>query len=154
MSFSLPKYFGVNEHKMDPKFRVSIPSAWRPEDGEQLILRNLTDCSIPHIQVLTEAALAKAVADIEKTECTSGEIRDAIQLLYRSIQIVRISNQGKLQIPKEWSLQANIPAESKVILSGSGEYFEIYEPSVFAAIDSAQKSSVSGTMAHTHLFPK
>jgi MraZ protein len=152
MSFPIAKYFNAHEHKMDPKCRVAIPAAWRPEEDEELVLMQLTKHGIPMIRVLNNKAFEEGIQSIHNSGCTPGEIREAIEELYMNIHLVKVSSQGKILIPKDWSIRANIPAESSVYLAGKGDYFEIYNAETFTAMATEQKNRVSKTMAHTNFF--
>jgi DNA-binding transcriptional regulator/RsmH inhibitor MraZ len=146
------KYHNAHEHKMDPKYRVAIPVAWRPEEGEDLILMALTKRGVPMIRVLNHKAFEDGLESIRNSGCTPGEIREAIEELYTNIHPVKVSSQGKILIPKDWCIRANIAAESTVKLAGRGDYFEIYDAAEYAALASEQTSRVSKSMAHTNFF--
>jgi DNA-binding transcriptional regulator/RsmH inhibitor MraZ len=153
MSFVLPKYHGSQEHKVDPKYRMSIPVAWRPEDGEQLILQKLSKDGIPFIRALSVSAFEDAVNAINNhTSRTVGEIREAIAYLYETILVVTLNAQGKLLIPKDWSNQAGIEAESTVKLVGRGNYFDIFNAADHAKVSEAQAARVSASMADIGVF--
>ncbi len=153
MSFTLPKYHGSQEHKVDPKYRMSIPVAWRPEDGEQLILQKLSKDGTPFIRALSVSAFEDAVNAINNhTSRTVGEIREAIAYLYETILVVNLNSQGKLLIPKDWSNQAGIEAESTVKLVGHGNYFDIFNAADHAKISEAMRERVCTSMADIGVF--
>ncbi|PAW60142.1 MAG: hypothetical protein B9S37_10630 [Verrucomicrobiia bacterium Tous-C3TDCM] len=153
MSFVLPNFIGFQEHKMDSKFRVSIPVAWRPQEGEQLILQETDRYGFKYIRVLTVGAFAQIEKEISETQGVDiGDIREAIEILYEGILAVTINNQGKLLIPKDWSTRANISAESNVILVGRGRYFDICNADDYAKIKEAQKANVNEKFSKIKIF--
>lgn len=153
MSFVLPKYNGFQEHKVDPKYRVAIPVAWRPEEGEQLILQESSRYGIRCIRVLTLAAFAEMEQNIRQhADRGMGQIREALELLYSGIIPVTVNNQGKLLIPKDWSNRANINAESAVTLVGRGDYFDIYNSADYAKVSETQKARVSEAFGDLNIF--
>jgi DNA-binding transcriptional regulator/RsmH inhibitor MraZ len=153
MSFVLSQFNGFQEHKMDPKFRVSIPVAWRPEEGQQLILQESRRYGIPCVRVLTLAAFSDMERDIrEYPNRTAGQIREALELLHAGILPVNVNNQGKLLIPKEWSLRANIEAESTVMMVGRGKYFDIYNSADYAKVNEMQKARVHESFGDLGIF--
>jgi DNA-binding transcriptional regulator/RsmH inhibitor MraZ len=153
MSFSLPKFSGFIEHKVDPKYRVAIPALWRTEEGEQFVLQELSKKGVKLIRVLTVQALENAVTSIKNhSKATVGEIREALEELYANILTVSLNAQGKLLIPKEWSERANIKAESSVFLVGRGDYFEIYNATDYPKVDQSQKARVFASMADLGIF--
>jgi DNA-binding transcriptional regulator/RsmH inhibitor MraZ len=152
MPFSIAKYYNAHEHKMDPKCRVAIPVAWRPEEGEELVLMQLTKRGVPMIRVLNNKAVEDGIQSIHNSGCTAGEIREALEEFYMNIHIVKVSSQGKILIPKDWCIRANIAPESSVYLAGKGDYFEIYNDGMFTAMATEQTNRVSKNMAHTNFF--
>lgn len=153
MAFALPKFSGFIEHKVDPKYRIAIPAAWRVTEGEQFVLQELSKQGVKLIRVLTVQALEAAVTAINNhSVCTVGEIREALGELYANILTVSLNAQGKLLIPKEWSDRANIKAESSVVLVGRGDYFEIYNSTDYPTVDQSQKSRVFASMADLGIF--
>jgi DNA-binding transcriptional regulator/RsmH inhibitor MraZ len=153
MSFVLPNFIGFQEHKMDSKFRVSIPVAWRPQEGEQLILQEADRYGHKYIRVLTLDAFAQIEQEISETQgVDNGDIREAIEVLYDGILAVTVNNQGKLLIPKDWSLRADIAAESNVILAGRGRYFDIFNTDSYAKIKTAQKANVNEKFSKSKIF--
>lgn len=153
MSFALPKFNGFQEHKMDPKYRVSIPVVWRPEEGEQLILQESNRYGTPCIRVMTLPAFAEMERNIrEHEDRTVGQKREALEALYAGILPVTVNNQGKLLIPKEWSIRANIAAEGNVRLVGRGNYFDIYSSADFELVDKKQKASVLEAFGDLGIF--
>lgn len=153
MAFSLPKFSGFIEHKVDPKYRIAIPAAWRATEGEQFVLQQFLKNGLTIIRVLTVEALEAMVTTIENhSKRTAGEIREAKEFLYAHIITVTLNAQGKLLIPKEWSERANIKAESSIVLVGRGDYFEIYNSSDYPTIDRSQKARVFESMADLGIF--
>ena len=153
MSFVLPKYNGFQEHKVDPKYRVAIPVAWRPEEGEQLILQESSRQGTPYIRVLTLAAFAEMEQNIRQhPDRSAGQIREALEWLYAGILPVTVNNQGKLLIPKEWSTRAHIAAESSVMLVGRGNYFDIYSSADYAKVNDTQKARVLDGFGDLNIF--
>lgn len=138
---------------MDSKYRVSIPVAWRPQEGDQLILQEADRYGYKYIRVLTLTAFAQIEQEINETQgVDAGDIREAIEMLYESILPVTINNQGKLLIPKEWSTRANIAAESNVTLAGRGRYFDICNSEHNLRIKELQKANVSEKFSKIKIF--
>lgn len=153
MSFEFPKFHGFQEHKMDPKYRVAIPVAWRPEEGEQLILQEASSGGVQCIRVNTMAAFEDVVDMIKnRSGRSAGEVRDALGYLYASIEKVNVNSQGKLLIPKDWSIRANIAAESTVMLVGRGEYFDICNSDDYITVQQQQKARVLASMGDLGIF--
>jgi DNA-binding transcriptional regulator/RsmH inhibitor MraZ len=83
---------------------------------------------------------------------SAGQIREALELLHAGILPVNVNNQGKLLIPKEWSLRAHIEAESNVMLVGRGKYFDIYNSADYAKVSEIQQARVSEGFGDLGIF--
>jgi MraZ protein len=153
MLATIPQFHGFKEHLMDPKFRVSIPVAWRPVEGQQLILQERTKYELPFLRVFTPEAFTEIIATIKNLPGISiGDIRDALDHLNESILSATINAQGKLLIPKEWSQRADIEAGKTVTLLGHGEHFDIINPDHHAVIKAKRGAKVLSSMADTGIF--
>lgn len=153
MSIVLSQFNGFQEHKMDPKYRVAIPAHWRPEEGAQLILQQSKRYGIPCVRVLTLEAFADMERDIrEYPNRSTGQIREALELLHASILPVTVNNQGKLLIPKEWSLRANLEAESTVTMVGRGKYFDMFNSGDYAEVLAKQTANVNEGFGDLGIF--
>jgi len=125
MSNTHQRYKGFKPFKMDPKFRVSIPTAWRPEAGAVLFLLFAKENDMPVVKVLSQEAYDQKVSLIEgsdKTPAEKGKMLGKLAMLCREASL---NEQGKLLVPKDLSEKAGIAAEGDVVLAGRGIHFEI-----------------------------
>ena len=131
MSNTFQRYKGFKPFKMDPKFRVSIPSAWRPEAGASLFLLFSKEHDMPVVKVLSQEAYDEKVDLIkgsDKTPADKGKMLGKLAMLCREASL---NDQGKLLVPKDLSEMAGITAESDVMLAGRGIHFEIWSKANF-----------------------
>lgn len=131
MSNTFQPYKGFKPFKMDPKFRVSIPSAWRPEAGASLFLLFSKEDGMPVVKVLSQAAYDEKVARIKGCDKTPGEKDKLLGKLAMLSREVTLNEQGKLLVPKDLSEMAGITAESDVVLAGRGLHFEVWSKANF-----------------------
>ena len=134
MSTTDQPYKGFNPYKMDPKFRVSIPPAWRPKSGESLFLMFGKEHDLPVVKVLSQAAYNEKV---ERIHNSPKELREKDKLLGRLAMLSReatLNDQGKLLVPKDLSEPAGIVAEADVVLAGRGNFFQIWSKANFATV--------------------
>ncbi len=120
------RYKGFKPFKMDPKFRVSVPVAWRPEAGASLFLLFSKEHEMPVVKVLSQEAYDEKVELIrnsDKTPAEKGKMLGKLAMLCREASL---NEQGKLLVPKDLSEKAGIAAESDVMLAGRGIHFEIW----------------------------
>ena len=123
---------GFRPVKVDPKFRVSIPPAWRPEEGESLYLLLSRDHEMPLVKVLTKAAYDRRVSQVLASPNLSDMERSkTLGTLAMLCRVVTLNEQGKLLVPKDLSERAGIEPDSDAVLSGRGMHFELWSQSNF-----------------------
>jgi len=128
------RYKGFKPFKMDPKFRVSVPVAWRPEAGASLFLLFSKEHEMPVVKVLSQEAYDEKVELIrnsDKTPAEKGKMLGKLAMLCREASL---NEQGKLLVPKDLSEKAGIAAESDVMLAGRGIHFEIWSKANFDTV--------------------
>ena len=131
MSSTHQRYKGFKPFKMDPKFRVSIPTAWRPEAGASLFLLFSKEHGMPVVKVLSQEAYDQKVTLVENSDLTPAEKGKKLGKLAMLCREASLNEQGKLLVPKDLSELAGIAAESDVILAGRGIHFEIWSKANF-----------------------
>lgn len=125
------RYKGFKPFKMDPKFRVSVPVAWRPEAGASLFLLFSKKYEMPVVKVLSQDAYDEKVELIQtsdKTPAEKGKLLGKLAMLCREASL---NEQGKLLVPKDLSEKSGIEADGDVFLAGRGIYFEIWSKANF-----------------------
>lgn len=131
MSSNYQRYKGFTPYKMDPKFRVSVPTAWRPEAGGVLFLLFSKEHEMPLVKVLSHEAYGEKVSLIQgsdKSPVEKGKLLGKLAMLCREVSL---NEQGKLLVPKDLSEKAGIEADSEVVLAGRGIHFEIWSKANF-----------------------
>lgn len=116
---------------MDPKFRVSVPTGWRPEAGGSLFLLFSKEHDMPVVKVLSQAAFDEKVQRINASDKTPAERDKLLGKLAMLCREVTLNDQGKLLVPKDLSEKAGIQADSDVMLAGRGMHFEIWSKANF-----------------------
>jgi len=125
------RYKGFHPYKMDPKFRVSVPTNWRPANGATLFLLFSKEHEMPVVKVLSEEAYNEKVELIKESDLTPAEKNKKLGKLAMLCREVSLNDQGKLLVPKDLSEKANISSESEVVLAGRGIHFEVWSKSNF-----------------------
>jgi DNA-binding transcriptional regulator/RsmH inhibitor MraZ len=123
---STQRYTGFHPYKMDSKFRVSVPTPWRPAAGEGLYLLFSRAFEMPLIKVLSQEAFDHRVKIVEDSALSPAKKAAKLGSLAMLSREAGINDQGKLLIPKELSEKAGIAADSEVILAGRGLHFEVW----------------------------
>jgi len=128
------RYKGFTPYKMDPKFRVSVPTAWRPVANAPLFLQFSNSHEMPVVKVLSEDAYNEKVALIKGSDKTPAEKSFLLGKLAMLCREVTLNDQGKLLVPKDLSEKAGIAADSEVVLAGRGNFFEVWSKSNFDVV--------------------
>ena len=103
MGVPINSFEGVFDFKLDAKYRVSVPSDWRPGRGEALPLRLLQwkTYKVAVLKALTDEAFEAMIASIDASELSAGMKSQRKGLVYSRNTRVTINDQGKLLIPKK-----------------------------------------------------
>ena len=141
MGVPINSFEGVFDFKLDAKFRVSVPSEWRPARGEALPLRllNWQTYQVPVLKALTDEAFVAMVASIDDSDLPAGVKGQRKGLLYSRNTPVTINEQGKLLIPKKLAKEHGLDSGGAVHLYGRGTNFDIVSPRDYAAMQTAAR---------------
>lgn len=132
MNITDHSYLGYHAYKMDPKHRVSIPTAWRPATGETLFLLSSKTHDMDMIKVLSQAAYDRRVEIVQTSDLSQARKTALLGSLSMLSREASVNDQGKLLVPKELSEGAGIAAESEVMLVGRGMHFEVWNKEAHA----------------------
>lgn len=122
---------GEFEHKLDTKFRVSVPAAWRPASGQTVQLRLLKwkHLKVPVLRAMTQEAFEAVIESISSNEEVPSGVRNAQkQAVYSGSENVTLNDQGKLTVPKKTAKQHGLDAGESVHLFGRGAAFDLVAP--------------------------
>ncbi len=133
---------GVFDFKLDAKYRVSVPSEWRPGRGEALPLRLLKwqTYKVPVLKALTDGAFEAMINSIDQSDLPAGIKSQRKGLLYSRNTQVTINDQGKVLIPKKLAEEHGLTAGGTVHLFGRGTNFDIVSPRDHEAMQAAEES--------------
>ena len=135
MDFDENGYWGHFDHKLDPKFRVSVPVAFRPEEqGEAMRLQFSKEQERKVVKVFTSAAFEDKFRQVREADLIPKKKQEIIGALRMSSKEVSINSQGKLSLPKDWALAIGLEAEGPVKLAARDGYFLICSEEAFEHI--------------------
>jgi len=132
---------GLFEHKLDSKYRVSVPAAWRPSAGQTVQLRLLSwkHLGVPVLKVLTNEAFEAMIASIDEDPALNAGQKGAKKgLLYSLNESANLNDQGKLSIPKKVAQKQGFASGEEVHLSGRGTNFDMVSPRDIDALRAAE----------------
>jgi len=124
---SLPQserfYAGEFRHSLDEKNRVTIPSRWRRDQGEEFIL--LPQANQQFLLVISPEDFARMSAAVESNEGVSARDRRVfLRQLHSRAQHAISDRQGRLVLPEELCRRVGLKGE--VALVGGRGRFEIW----------------------------
>lgn len=144
---------GRYDHKMDPKYRVAVPSEWRPGQGQALRLLETKSYGMSLVVALTEEEYDTRLRQIEEDPVMSVlEKRQMAGILHSRCRPVTVNEQGKMLIPKDWSERAGLPADGPVVLVGRGRYFEIWSAEKFAQVEERENEKLAAHNERLGIF--
>lgn len=118
-------FVGVHERQLDPKGRLALPAAFRPRFEPRCFLTIGRDNCI---DVLTEEAMEDMAKDLlEKVRRNEISRNEARAISSRSYE-VSIDAQGRINLEQTLRDYAGVVLGEKVIVSGSFDRVEIWEP--------------------------
>lgn len=118
-------FVGVHERQLDPKGRLALPAAFRPRLEPRCYLSFGQDKCI---DVLTAEAFEE-IAQETIAKVRRGEIdRNQQRALAANTIEVTIDAQGRVNIDEKLREYAGIELNSKVVVAGSFDRVEIWDP--------------------------
>jgi MraZ protein len=116
-------YAGEFRHSIDEKNRVTIPSRWRRDKAEELIL--LPEANHQFLLVMSPNEFARMSSAAESNENVSARDRRIfLRQLHSRAQHASADRQGRLVLPEE--LCRKIDLKNEVALVGNRGRFEIW----------------------------
>ncbi len=136
-------FLGRYEHTIDDKGRLTIPVRYRELLAEGAYVTQGFD---HNLMVLTQSSFDQVYAYINQISLTNPDARLLKRLIFSSAEHVEVDKVGRILIPQYQREFAQL--ESRAILVGSGDYFEIWSPEEWER----QNESLQNTEANEHRF--
>ena len=134
-------FVGVHERQLDPKGRLALPASFRPRLEPRCYLAFGQDKCV---DVLTAEAFDQVVQET-LNKVRSGEInRNQQRALAANTVEVSIDAQGRINIEEKLREYAGLSLNSKVIVAGSFDRVEIWDPTRHQRITDAGTQQIAG----------
>jgi MraZ protein len=117
-------YSGEYRHALDPKNRVTIPSKWRPKQGETEELFLIPDPSGTCLLVLPREEFEAVGERVSASDVSPKEQRVFIRQFYSRAKSSAVDKQGRLLLPEDFCRQLDLAGE--VVLAGGRVRFEVW----------------------------
>ncbi|MFM7890556.1 MAG: division/cell wall cluster transcriptional repressor MraZ [Actinomycetota bacterium] len=137
-------FVGVHERQLDPKGRVALPAPFRPRLEPRCYLTLGADKCV---DVLTAEAFEQVANDaIEKVR--RGEMNRSQQRAIAANAVeVTIDAQGRVNIDEKLREYAGLSLDTKVIISGSFDRCEIWDPARYQRMSESGAAQMAGGAA-------
>lgn len=137
-------FVGVHERQLDAKGRLALPAAFRPRFEPRCFLTIGRDNCI---DVLTEEAMEDMAKDLlEKVRRGDIGRNEARAISSKSYEAV-IDAQGRINLEQTLRDYAGVSLGEKVIVSGSFDRVEIWEPQRYERNMEEGTALISGVVA-------
>ena len=117
-------YAGEFRHAVDAKHRVTVPSRWRSDGGQEDFFA-VPDPAGNFLMILPPHEFDRVKADVEaNASITPADRRKFIRRFYALAQLVSVDKQGRILLPEEYCRRLGL--EGEVVLIGSHSRMEIW----------------------------
>ena len=134
-------FTGTHERQLDPKGRLALPAAFRPRLEPRCYLTFGQDKCV---DVLTAEAFEQ-VAQEMLAKVRAGEIdRNQQRALAANTVEVTVDAQGRINIEEKLRDYAGLSLNSRVVVAGSFDRVEIWDPSRHDRVTDAGTQQIAG----------
>jgi len=119
-------FLGFDRHSLDNKNRLTVPAKFRVElETGGYVMRGFDD----NLMVLTTQAFDVHSKRLNRMSITNPKARLLKRKIFSSAERFELDKTGRFLIPEHLRLAAGL--ESEVVLSGLGDFFEIWSPELW-----------------------
>jgi len=119
-------FLGKYEYQMDEKGRVSLPSAYRREEGERFVLLQWEK---PHLTLFREAKWAEVQERLLEFRQSDPSAWNHVREIVGNAVEVAPDKQGRILVPA-WLKEA-ASLEGSVLLNGNIDRVELWNPQTY-----------------------
>ena len=143
-------FVGQYAHAIDEKGRLTIPSRFRDLVGQGAFITRGYD---RNLMVMTEEYFSKVYDLINSMNIADPLTRDLRRLIIGNAFGVEVDKAGRILLPQNQRQFLNF--ESEAVVVGQGEYFEIWHPTDWQAVNDRlnDTEAMSARIATLNLAP-
>ncbi len=135
-------FVGVYERQLDERGRVALPTSFRGDLGEHCYLFLGDDgCVSVRSEESFQAQAAELIEQVKRGEAS----RDRKRAFSSSAVHATIDKQGRVTIDARLREHAAIDAQGAVMVLGSLDQIEIWNPEAYRASEQAGQQEIAGT---------
>jgi MraZ protein len=120
---------GTYERALDDKQRLALPKRFREILGAESQTLFLTPGTDGSLSLFPEPAFARMAEKLAARSPTAHEVRAFGRLLYAQTQSVELDSQGRVRIPPDLALAANL--QKDVVLLGVQNHMELWDKALW-----------------------
>ena len=121
-------FLGEYQHTLDPKGRVILPSAFRDELAEGLVMTvGLDHC----IEVHSAAGWAHKIEQLRALRSTDAQERRFVRMMTALAHSQQLDKQGRVSVPARLREYAGVDKELAVV--GSDDHIELWDTERWSA---------------------
>lgn len=138
-------FVGVYERQLDERGRVALPPTFRSELGEHCYLAFGDDgCVSIRSDRSFESEASELIEKVKRGEMS----RNRQRAFASSATPATVDRQGRITLDASLRSQANIEPQAAVMVLGSLDQIEIWEPGAFRANEEAGRAEIAGSETH------
>ncbi|NNJ10472.1 division/cell wall cluster transcriptional repressor MraZ [Chloroflexales bacterium ZM16-3] len=132
-------FLGEFEHSIDEKGRVAVPSRFREDLGEGMVLtRGFDQC----LQAFPRQVWQQLAQKVSSLSLGSPEARNLRRILFSNAAEVEVDRQGRILVPQNLREYAGLAEQ--VVITGMDTYFELWSAERWRAVMEQLDTSGAG----------
>jgi MraZ protein len=132
-------FLGEFEHSIDEKGRVAVPSRFREDLGEGMVLtRGFDQC----LQAFPRQVWQQLAQKVSSLSLGSPEARNLRRILFSNAAEVEVDRQGRILVPQNLREYAGLAEQ--VVITGMDTYFELWAADRWRAVMEQLDTSGAG----------
>ena len=136
---------GEAVHSLDPKKRLTIPSAWRAAMGNPAYLYVLPDRNGQCLDILPKAEMDVMLAKLRQKALFDPALNQAAMAIGRVSEMLPLDVQGRIRISDKLLQFANL--KTTVAMQGAVRMIQLWDPDVLPPVESVDQAGLGEALA-------
>ena len=116
---------GTHERTLDPKKRLTIPSAWRHALGSDY-LYVMKEEGMPCLRLVPKGVFESRLTDIQEKDLSDEELNNVLEKIGEDSELLEFDVQGRIRISDRLLAYANL--EGTVVMKGALRMARLWAP--------------------------
>ena len=136
---------GRNDHALDPKKRLTIPSGWRLVMGNPEYVYAMPDAKERCVNILPKAEMDVMLERLRQKALFDPALAKVQQVIGANSELLMLDSQGRIRICDKLLQFANLT--TTVAMVGSVRMIKLWDPSALAPQDSVDQNELAAALA-------